>query len=351
MLSLYDDFSNIPKGYYGIKINVDELFDNERALHNCNLFIQKHFTAGCKKGVLDITENYTNEYELRGKQVHTVSLYLLGLHLMKLFNKTLKEKIEFLIPSKDKWYDYYYTWYLTCLYHDIASVIERNKEFLSETEEIAKTQLYDEDKNLFRFDRDIILKYQKYRSNKGRVDHGVFGGISFFNRIKASFEKETFGHDWQAEPVYNKHNLKWRLEHIKHFAYIADAICCHNIWLAVDSAAKKEYQEKGLDELCVENHTDKLSFREYPLQFILCLLDTIEPVKRFSDMKPKDVLENISIKSTGTTITIEWTKSIKNNKNFFRWLDSICSLDEWMKLNVKSCECNGETCKIKIMID
>ena len=38
----------------------------------------------------------------------------------------IKEEIGHFILSHD-WYDYKYTWFLTCLYHDIASNIERGK--------------------------------------------------------------------------------------------------------------------------------------------------------------------------------------------------------------------------------
>lgn len=75
---------------------------------------------------------------------------------------------------------------------------------------------------------------------------------------------------------------KWHIEQLSHAAYAADAIICHNIWMGGEMDTEL-YQAYGLSPLLYLKHGEnKLSIQKYPLQFMLCLLDTIEPAKRFA---------------------------------------------------------------------
>lgn len=351
MGKLYNEYSKISNSYYKIPVNTDILFDDYNSISNCNNFINEHFWKGKKQGTLSITDDFYYKYESKGKQVHTVSLYLLGLCLKPLFNRILRWKIDNLIPSTDRWYHFEYTWYLTCLLHDIATVIEDDISFLLYYERVHKCQLFDEDKKLLRFGRDVVLNYLKYRYKDGKLDHGIYAASQICDNLKKSFVEETKGHNWAVEPIYIKNNLKWRLEHIRHFAYISDAICCHNIWLATSDNAKKLYRKNDLEKLCVVDNKDKLSLMEYPLQFVLCLLDTIEPIKRFTCLTPKEILESISIISGYDYITISWTNALEYQKQFNDWISPILTMYEWMQISIKECKCKNNEHKIKILID
>ena len=66
-----------------------------------------------------------------------------------------------------------------------------------------------------------------------------------------------------------------------HIACAAWTIICHNIWVHKRGTCEaKKYEEIGLNEL-IHNKTDKrfIQLKEHPLLFLLCLVDTIEPVK------------------------------------------------------------------------
>lgn len=109
-------------------------------------------------------------------------------------------------------------------------------------------------------------------------------------------------------------------------------------------------QRNGLDQLIIYSTADRLNMNDHPLHFMLCLLDTIEPVKRFGHLDAKTVLKNIYIDIHKGTIVLYWTQLIKQQPEIYHWLDSIRSLSEWMCVNVSACEHHGEMCSIKITL-
>ena len=129
-----------------------------------------------------------------------------------------------------------------------------------------------------------------------------------------------------AEPdekgfICKESNLVWNIEQISHAAYVADAIICHNIWISDSENANIKYEKYNLYPLLYDEHNEnKLSIKKYPLQFMLCLLDTIEPIKRFAkdpyegDMEPKDVLSHVCIEFENNKLTIQWDKEIEEEK-------------------------------------
>lgn len=99
---------------------------------------------------------------------------------------------------------------------------------------------------------------------------------------------------------------------------------------------------------------NKLSIREYPLQFMLCLLDTIEPTKRFTGMRAYDILNKISIKEEcedSKGFDIVWNESLKTDdgnkgNSFKQWYKGIENMQEWMNIT-----CKQEENSIKIRWD
>ena len=92
-----------------------------------------------------------------------------------------------------------------------------------------------------------------------------------------------------------------------------------------------------------KNRNKKLNIDDHPLQFMLCLLDTIEPVKRFSnfensmEMDAYDVLQRISIeKEWGNGIKIKWCPYLKelNSSGFESWMNGIKELEKWMAVTL-----------------
>jgi hypothetical protein len=110
----------------------------------------------------------------------------------------------------------------------------------------------------------------------------------------------------------------------------------------------QKYEEASLDNLVVRSDLDKLSLAEYPLQFMLCLLDTIEPIKRFENLAPDVVLKNIFLELHDNGLTLGWTPLIKEQPQFFDWLKPIATIGEWMQISGASCVCRDNLCSIRL---
>lgn len=370
--SLYDEYvareANSWRSYYNITIVPSKLFsDTSSGSEHCKDFIKKHFEKGKKAGVFDI--DFLKNYKINGKHEHTVALYLLGLLLQDVFYPQIKIDLCRLGINNVGWYekkDFMYTWYLTCLYHDVASCVENIRDPMKPCGNNCIFKL----KNpysyspkvatgkIVRVSEQLVKNYFRYRIDNGKVDHGIYGGILLFDRLLKNFEKKTIDYSWEDKSEYICDHVSWRLEYIDHFAYVSDAIICHNMWTvqANNDEDVKKYQKYRLGELIIdlENSDDqRLFFDKYPLHFMLCLLDTIEPVKRFTALTAREVLDNISIElearnNEKNQIRIAWKEKIKNQVEFWTWMKNISSMSDWMKVDVSSCVKVEEWCYITI---
>lgn len=333
MKTLFEHYQALRRSYYGICIDAAALFSPVSGKEECRRFIDKHFEKGSKEEVCSIPDSFREEYDLCGKHQHTVSLYLLGLCCKDLFSERIKSRMRELFDVKD-WYQYEYTWYLTCLYHDVTSVEEKNRRFVDYAD-IGNSKLFEQDEKLLRFSKELYTNYVEYRKKDGSSEHGIIAGTALFDRLYKSFQCKTEDHNLDKERVYEKNGLVWRKEHIQHFAYIADAVCCHNIWLASENDEERceKYRKAGLGTLIVNSESDKLSFAEYPLQFVLCLLDTIEPIKRFENLSAYEVLNNIYLDIRRDGLTLGWTDLLKKQPQFSHWMESVSTVDGWMQVH------------------
>lgn len=351
--------------YYGVPIIPEGLFpyngDPDHVRRCCEEFIRDHFIRGRKESAFDF--DFFEMYQKQGKHEHTVSLYLMGLLMRDMFFPQIKTDLCKLGINASGWYtdhDFMYTWYLTCLYHDVASCVEKidrqqlpcckncilkMKTPYSHKPNFAK-------KRISRFSRRSVKNYCYYRMSSGMQDHGIYGGILLFDSLERNFKRNTRRHSWEKEPTLLHDELLWRLEHLDHFAYIADAIICHNMWTAkAGSEQAEEYRKAGLNELIISNESQKLRMSEYPLQFMLCLLDTIEPTKRFGRMTAREVLDNISVERiAGGEIRIAWTDLIKRQPEFWTWMGNISGMKDWMQVDVSPCRKEEDWCYIIISI-
>ena len=305
--NLFNRYSNLAcNSYYGIPIEPENLFEQGHEQDHCEAFIRTHFEKGCKGEALNFRETWEKRYKAEGKHVHAVSLYIMGLCFKDIICKKIKTKMkEILGDEVTSWYEFRYTWFLTCLFHDAASCIEMGWEEGNQGDlqsairmlGIQKTPYtyrpIKKDARLTRYDEETIKSYFKYlKGERGRLhtEHGIIAGYKLFDSLYRNFCRVTEGKQFVAGVYTEKETgLRWRKSHLDHFAYISDAIICHNLWTVTDgnnSKDKKEvkkYRENGLGDLIIpagSNENDKkLSLSAYPLQFMLCLLDTIEPVK------------------------------------------------------------------------
>lgn len=105
------------------------------------------------------------------------------------------------------------------------------------------------------------------------------------------------------------------------------------------------YQAYGLSPLLYLKHGEnKLSIQKYPLQFMLCLLDTIEPAKRFAKKlndeiyypTPRDVLKDVKLEFKENGLEVSWKRNISEQPEFEYWKNALKDLQNWMDVRCEA---------------
>lgn len=353
METLFDFYSRNTESYYGIEYSPKKLFPiEENDTMACRSFIHKHYEMGLKAGIVETPERW--DHSSGDRSVHSTSLYLFGKNAMPLFSEFLSDRIEELGDNER---DVYYVWYLTALYHDMATVIE-NTGFCTGKKQDDKTALralkeldikyspyqafpHQIREVPIRFTENTIKNYYRYRASANKYEHGIIAGYLFFDRFVKNFDMHTMGTNWPKEKVCFSENpegriLSWRRENVMDAAYAADAIICHNLWMA-GKDKEAEYKRYHLSKLLYEKHPEnKLSVSKFPLQYMLCFIDTIEPTKRFESLTAYKVLTGISIELEKEGLILYWQKNLEDrNKEFDGWLKNIRGMNTWMNITVE----------------
>lgn len=269
--------------YYNSKeLGLDDILSNpDKALD----FIKSYFDIGGKSSAFDDLNNFQHKNQLLSRSVHIVSTFFLGLKIAKCFGIDLESRDE------DNMSFIYY-WFLTCLYHDIGYVYEANStcehlrmlsvDGLEAVQEICNIK-YLHNRVFKTYSRDMVDLYLKGRSTckygkKGVLDHGIIGGLLLYDRLRKQFEKswkKRINKNDSRKSFYiykNENHLHLSNSHYEAYANAADAIIAHNIW----TNTLNEYLVASGQP---ERRFPPISF-ENKLCFILCLADTVEPLKR-----------------------------------------------------------------------
>lgn len=216
LLNLYN---GINTGYYNIDIKRCSPWNNEYEKETCEKFIRAFFAKGRKATLFEF--DFDQSYCENGKHLHTVSLYLLGSVFLKhnhSVREGLREQLKIFLPWYYEWYekesnrrnddnkgiyDFLYTWYLTALYHDVASCVENIRVPENPTERQKNLEYYLGELDITyspygefpyrklnipqRFSENLIKNYFYYRANKGSCEHGILAGYLFFDRFVKNF--------------------------------------------------------------------------------------------------------------------------------------------------------------------
>lgn len=342
-MCLYDKLVNISPEkvhYYPLspKINVIQNLTEASAYD----YIIKYYKHGEKGSVFNV--GFIDKFQSNGKHMHTVVLYYLGCLFSDLVDSKLKSYIEKFIQTDD-WYDFRYTWFLTCLYHDTATVIEKEDWELGCRSDLdfylskynIKYSVFEHNwehhcLKPYTYPESLVKNYFKYRVEHGHsIDHGIIAGYLLYDRLVNNYnmalkEYSSIFPDANYE-VFNHENLCWRNEHIAHFAIIADAIIAHNIWLSDNDSRYKQF---GLDRLIAPKN--KLTLTDNPLIFFLGLFDTIEPVKRFGKL---DCLKHIDIDIIDNYNEITITAEIIDTDTAIKWIRNVDKMKDWLYVEIE----------------
>lgn len=322
--------------------NLKEPFtDNTEKLHQT--FINEYFKIGGKGGVYESFQITTKNFN---RAAHTNSVFFLGCLLYKYLN--LAEKMDFQIRDHDQ---FYFIWFMTVLAHDFSYMYESDfntyKKTIKDDIKTLKIELDIGKHDLLyllsnaKFDKNIkiltenISNYYRYRYNeKYKIDHGITAGLKLFSSLESNRIK------MQRKDEHDNGKLYWGDDLTSLYAEASFAIATHNIW-APDEDTIKLYEEYRMEKLA---EIFPISFNDFPLLFLLGLVDTVDPVKIYSGCQPKYVFENILI-----DFPYENTIIFKNNYesclDFSRLEEKALGLIGWLDVEV----CTEEN-SLKIVI-
>lgn len=369
-MTLFERYKKDQNSYYYIEYDVEKLFPADRMADEaseCRRFLAEHYENGEKLKLL--SSDLYDQYRENGKHIHSASLYLLGKTLMPCFEKELNKKLSSFLPNYDSWHDHnrdlLYTWYLPSMFHDYASCIELGTILPNDTERHRSLEFHlgnnDVQYSLYgdypyhtsnvpiRFSQELIENYFYYRASAGICEHGILAGHLFFDRFVKNFLKKTEKEKFNAHGNSMKLRLNWNTDFIMFAAYAADAVVCHNLWMAGPEGTEI-YKSYGLTPLLWQEHPEnKLNINKYPLQFMLCLLDTIEPTKRFTAMRAYEILNRISIQvnTNNNGFTIMWDSLLEEEakEDFKKWHSGIMGMKDWM--DIECIEIDAHSIQIK----
>ena len=158
------------------------------------------------------------------------------------------------------------------------------------------------------------------------LDHGIVGADEFFSRLVVNYVKEyrvMAAGDFFRESIYEFHNergLHFCSEQVKLFSYIADD----------NESCITKYMDYSLNCLLPDKF-ESITYKDNPLLFILCVADTIEPSKRFTNHHNEDVLKLISIDYNKNTnlLYVEVDEELYNCDVGHKYVSDIEGLEEW----------------------
>lgn len=156
--------------------------------------------------------------------------------------------------------------------------------------------------------------FRRYSHEK--IDHGILGGLYLYdrllkNRIIQERNKES--------------QLSWNKELDAQYAHAAAVIATHNIWFPNDETAC-DYIKFGMKELIDEK---PISLTKSPLLFLLGVVDTIDPVKAYTEKyNVEDIIESLQLDFFEDKFIIEnkidsildFNEIIKKSENLREWL-------------------------------
>lgn len=297
-------------------------------------------------------DNLLLNFESEGikREIHTLSLFLLGFDIKKFLN--IKNK------------NFKYIWFLTCLYHDFAYIIEENKVVYDINQDLKKIKnKLAVENNLLEcindkiYNNELITKYFDYCrkiSDYKFLNHGIIGGILLYDSLIKNFEECKKEAKLECENknlifnendfIYNK--LRWSERDKEIYLNISFAILKHNIWFATTDYEKNIYYEYDLDKLVI-NEDNKIKFKNDKLLFLLILSDSIEPTKHFNTTNYKCVLEKIDFRLHKAQKKIE-IDCLDNCLDYKPWFNKIKGFESWLGIKVEN-EQNSNILTIEIL--
>lgn len=264
-------------------------------------------------------KDFSNLRLSQHRLTHTASIYAFGIMLYKNL-ENLKDKLDLFIDNTigDMYNEFLYNWFLTCFIHDMGYTVVNSdnlemdiwntrdksdiiKEVLNVVEEFQ-----DKSTNIIPSEiKKSFAKYHKYKmilksefSGTEFVDHGFFAGAYFIDDRKSKFKRKLDYGDLtyigDGEYIDKKTNLRWSLEILNGIQHnIAEIVIGHNVFYQKPGNIFADiYNKLGLEDLITS--IPKFTYTEYPLYFLMQLVDTLDLYKFFcKDAKDSYTIKNV----------------------------------------------------------
>ena len=329
--------------YYKSECQLDQelLSDNKRAVE----FIEDYFELAGKEKVFSFPAYKKNKAFFEKRAPHIISTFVLGLKIAECSGVNIKERDL-------RGFGFQYYWFLSCLFHDVGYIYEKesNSEWLESVSLNGISGLkrlcrihYIDNQIFNTYPKTIVDCYLRGRAKgsddlSAALDHGITGGLLLYDGLRKSFEKS-----WEQR-ISKEHsnrddfyvNNKGRLlhcseSHFKDYAIVADAVIAHNIfWDTLHSYLNENgYLYSFINrKICMNINS--------PFCFILCLADTIEPIKRNADY-----IDRIHFTFDKKTVTI-----VSDERIISEIFGRIKDDETWLGINV-----NKDDNRVKILIE
>jgi len=307
-------------------------------------FIKNYFKLGDKESSISSEAlDFLSKPENKNRAQHVISAFFMGI-LFYRQSKEIREAIntKFLeLENSIPWDNYglqsdppgklfSYHWFLTCLYHDLGYFAEegllKSSQSINEVTDMG-IELVPKLGLVPNVLSDNILAYNKYRKDNLNVgsDHGISAGALLYRGMSKLHTTDGIIRKGAKRLLSGKPILH------THIAHCAWTIMTHNMWYATNETADKEaeYKKLGLESLIQTGDERKTTLTDHPLLFLLCLVDTIEPVKNHG----WDILKEIKISFRADSIIIEnHPEPLQNHLDFLLPPNRILTTDNNLEL-------------------
>lgn len=327
MKSILEHIKEIPRVDWDYYYEIDGSEKLKNPFHGNNdhiFFIKEYFKRGGKIKVIDEINIDINTLRYPN---HINAVFFLG--LIVYYNTDICKKYK-LGRNAPGYKTFPFVWYLTTLFHDYAYQIEKDSDLLEKNKTLK--DLYSNfeiendllETNLVEVPKDLInscKEYFNYRINEFQViDHGIFAGLILFDRlVKIRIEKVK-----QKEDA-----LFWNKSLEKQYKLAASAIATHNMWFP-ESDKIEVYKEYKLGQL---SKMPPLKFKDFKLLYILGIVDTIDPIKVFSnDFEDTYILNNLELSFTKFSLLI--SNKPNSKLNFKMLVKQAVGLHGWLDVKV-----------------
>ena len=288
----------------------------------CREFIRKFFAVSGKAGELNSIEEINLLSDKRCQ--HIVYVFLLGVGI---YDKVagIRTRIDEQIQQYVEQYgcksdvNFYFIWFLCCLFHDLGYVKE-------DSDELVERICFIEDQSQIEgmpivFTIEIIERYWKYRQQcHKKNDHGIYAGTVMYRSLCDIRNK-------QEKDCWDNDKLCWEKELERIYNVASWIVMCHNIWFVQEKKKRCEseiYKKFNLHQLLLNEGEYKIKIRNHSLFFFFCFIDTIEPIKKVKD---PSLLEFIDLSFSENKIII--TSNLKCGCGD-AYLNSISGLNDWL---------------------